>query len=465
MPKLSDQVGEKFDVAIVGGGVVGCALARRLVLEGAKTILIEAASDILAGASKANSAILHTGFDAPVGSLEHAMIRSGYAEYLQIFQELSLPILKAGAMVVAWNDTELAQLQSIYDKARRNGVEDVAILDPHRVGKREPHLAPSCGAVLVPGESLVDPWSTPLAYLKQAVENGGVFRRNAELKRGTFDGRTWHLETSGGQVLADWVANCAGLYGDRVDAILAGTARFAIRPRKGQFVVFDKAARNLLDTIILPVPTERTKGVVLCPTIFGNVLVGPTAEDQDHRDQADVDQSTLELLVATAQRIMPGIAESGVTAIYAGLRPATEQTDYRFFVDPDRRLATLGGIRSTGLTAALGLARHAASAMGLSRTKLDAPKPVTMPNLAEHLPRDWQAIGRDEIVCHCEMVTKREIEAAFQGQLGARDIGGIKRRTRATMGRCQGFYCMARVAALAGEGIVPLATKPEVAHG
>jgi glycerol-3-phosphate dehydrogenase len=296
------------------------------------------------------------------------------------------------------------------------------------------------------------------------VENGGEFRRNAELKRGTFDGRTWHLETSGGEVLADWVANCAGLYGDRVDAILAGTARFAIRPRKGQFVVFDKAARRLLDTIILPVPTERTKGVVLCPTIFGNVLVGPTAEDQQERDKANVDDAILAKLVATAQRIMPGIAESGVTAVYAGLRPATEQSDYRIFVDPDRLLATLGGIRSTGLSAALGLARHAAAAMGLAKSRLEPPKPVTMPNLAEHLPRHWQAIGRDEIVCHCEMVTKREIEAAFQGLLGARDIAGIKRRTRATMGRCQGFYCMARVAALAGDDIVPMATTQKVAH-
>jgi glycerol-3-phosphate dehydrogenase len=210
----SDQIGEKFDVAIVGGGVVGCALARRPVLEGAKTILIEAGSHILAGASRANMAILHTGFDAPAGSLEHAMIRAGYAEYLEISRELNLPILNAGAMVVAWNDAELAQLQSIHDKAKGTGVEDVAFLDRRQVAMSEPHLAPPCGAILVPGECLIDPWSTPLAYLKQAVENGGKFRRNTELRRGTFDGRTWHLETSGGEVLADWVANCAGLYGD-----------------------------------------------------------------------------------------------------------------------------------------------------------------------------------------------------------------------------------------------------------
>jgi glycerol-3-phosphate dehydrogenase len=458
--------GRIFDIAVIGAGVVGCAVARRAALSGASTILIEAASDILAGASKGNSAILHTGFDAPEGSDELALMQAGRAEYLSIRHELNLPLLETGAIVVAWTAEEQHRLEKIAAKGRANGVDDLALLSPADIARREPLLARTQGGVYVPGEHVIDPWSSPLAYVRQALDHGAHFLSNAQLRTASFDDEIWHLETAAAPIKSRHVVNCAGLFGDEVDFLLTGEKRFSIHPRKGQFVVFDKAASVLVRTIILPVPTERTKGVVLCPTIFGNVLIGPTAEDQDDRKRAAVDQATLQTLLETAARLLPALAHMPVTAVYAGLRPASERGEYRLYSDPDRKLVTVGGIRSTGLTAALGIGQYVMRELGSTLSHEFAGESLRppVPNLAEHLPRAWQASGRDEIVCHCEMVTRREILEALEGPLPARDMGGLKRRTRATMGRCQGFYCSARIAQLTLGRLDPSPVTDQVAH-
>lgn len=454
--------GEVLDIVVIGAGVVGAAVARRFTLEGASVALLEKAPDILAGASKGNSAILHTGFDAPEGSLELECMQAGYAEYLLIRESLGLPLLKSGALVVAWTPDELSRLAEIERIGLANGVSDVRRLEAAEVRLLEPNLSHGAlGAVSVPGEHLIDPWSAPLAYVQQAMANGARVIRNCEVLSGAFDGLTWTLQTTTGTIRARTVINCAGLYGDIVDQRLTGGAHFAIKPRKGQFVVFDKAAHELVTSIILPVPNERTKGVVITRTVFGNLLVGPTAEEQDDRETAATDTATLEDLKAVATRIIPALQDMPVTAIYAGLRPATERKEYRVRHDRTRNLLVAGGIRSTGLTAALGIAQHLFKLYTQAQPEPQAlPDPVwpVVPNLAEHCPRDWSAPGHGEIVCHCEMVTRREIEAALTGPLPAGDIGGLKRRTRAGMGRCQGFYCNATLARMTRDALAtPLA--------
>ena len=437
-----------FDVAVVGGGVVGCAVARRFTLQGARVLLLEKGADILSGASKGNSAILHTGFDAPAGSLELACMQAGYAEYLDIREKLGLPLLESGAIVAAWTEEQLAKLPGIIAAAHANGVAEVRAIARDEILRREPELSPNVlGGVLVPGEFLIDPWSAPLAYLLQALENGAEVRRGTEVLSGAFDG-VWRLETSTGEVRAKTVINCAGVYGDVVDERLTGARGFTIKPRKGQFVVFDKAAAKLLRTILLPVPEAHTKGIVLTPTVFGNLLVGPTAEEQDRSGRADTDEAALRMLVDKAVDMLPPLRGMKVTACYAGLRPATEEKSYRVRHEADQNYIVLGGIRSTGLTAALGLAQHAWALYGGTHQAVAAPVWPQAPRLAEFLVRDWQAPGYGEIICHCELVTRREIEAALAGPLPAQDAGGLKRRTRAGMGRCQGFYCHASLAAL-----------------
>jgi glycerol-3-phosphate dehydrogenase len=448
-----------YDVAIIGGGVVGCAVARRLTLDGARVVLVEKGGDILSGASKANSALLHTGFDAPPDSLELSCMQQGYAEYLAIRAELNLPLLETGGMVIAWTQDQQAKLPSILAQAHANGVADARVIDADAIRAREPALDKrALSAVLVPGEHVIDPWSAPLAYLTQAVANGADFRRRTEVIGGRFADGAWSLDTSTGPIAARYVVNCAGLFGDRLEAALLGDASFIIKPRKGQFLVFDKMAARLLRTIILPVPTERTKGVVLARTAFGNVLVGPTAEEQDDREHATVEQETLEGLREAAIAMLPALADMPVNAVYAGLRPASEEKHYRIRRDDERNFLSLGGIRSTGLTAALGLAQYAGgqlAQMGLDTVPLAGPVITPVPNISEIAPRDWQADGHGAMVCHCELVTEREIVAAFATPVPPGDLGGLKRRTRACMGRCQGFYCSAQVAGLSEGHLTP----------
>lgn len=440
------------DIAIIGGGVVGCAVARRMAIEGASVVLVEKAADILDGASKGNSAILHTGFDAPVGTLEWECVQNGYREYLEIHKSLGLPLLKSGALVAAWTEEEEANFSGIMQKGKENSVNDMRLLSKSEILTLEPNLASHIrAAISIPREFVIDPWSAPLAYLTQALENGGQLVCNAGVTGGDFDGKKWLLNTGRGTVKATYVINSAGLYGDILNHDVLGSCDFTIKPRKGQFLVFDKASHKLIRSIILPVPTKRTKGIVLFPTIFGNMTVGPTAEEQESRDDASVDQAVLNKLYAQAVEHIPALKTIPVTATYAGIRSATERQEYRITEDTDRNWITLGGIRSTGLTSALGIARHVHNLLEKQGAGFKTKKNLSVPqvpNLAEHLPRDYETAGYGEIVCHCEMVTRREITAALEGKAPAGNLAGLKRRTRAAMGRCQGFYCFARLAEL-----------------
>lgn len=443
---------KEYDIAVIGGGVVGCAVARRMTLEGAKVILIEKSPDILAGASKGNSAILHTAFDAPENSLELQCMQAGYKEYLDIHQSMNLPLLKTGAILAAWTSEEEAKFEGIIQKAKNNGVNDLQLLTSSEALQKEPNLSSNIlAAIEVPREFVIDPWSAPLAYLTQAVQNGCATSFNTEVLGGDFDGNHWRLETNTETIQATHIVNCAGLYGDILNQNTLGKADFEIRPRKGEFVVFDKAASKLLKNVLLPIPTEVTKGIVIFPTIFGNIAVGPTADEQEGRADASVAKDNLEMLYSFGIDKIPSLKKVPVTATYAGIRPATEKKEYRVSHDVDKHWFTLGGIRSTGLTASLGLAQHVDALFkdqGIGFNKITSPNIPTMPNLAEHLERDWNKQGYEEIVCHCEMVTKREIENTFKSTLPAGSIEGLKRRTRITMGRCQGFYCSARLSEL-----------------
>ncbi len=449
---------ETFDVIIIGAGVVGCALARRFVLEGARVAVVEKASDILDGASKANSAILHTGFDAPTGSLELWCIREGYDEYREIFEPMGLVREETGAFVVGWSDEEAAKLEGIVAKAHGNGVDACRLISGKELLQAEPHLASHAKAgVAVPGECIIDPWSAPYAYLQQGLDNGAEVFLSCAVTGGEFGGGIWQIETSRGRLKARHVINCAGLYGDLVERDVRGTSDFDITPRKGQFVVYDKAAAVLLNAVILPVPTKRTKGVVLFRTVFGNLAVGPTAQDQQARDDASCDQAALAGLMAAGEKMLPGLKAMPVTAIYAGLRPATQFQDYQISADDARNWITVGGIRSTGLSGALGIAKHVYQLYGKTHTALANPVVPRAAMLAQAGPRDWKNAGYGEIVCHCELVTKREIDQALSGPLAARSLQGLKRQSRVTMGRCQGFYCLGRLAEItSGRFDVPL---------
>ena len=442
-----------FDVIIIGAGLVGCAMARQFTLEGASVLILEKGADILDGASKGNSAILHTGFDAPPDSVEQACIADSYKEYLDIRKKLNLPLLKTGALVTAWTEKEEALLAGILAKAHTNGVDDAELITAKASLNKEPNLSSDVKAAIhVPREYVIDPWTTPYVYMLQALQNGAELMRSAEVLSGEFDGESWSIKTNKLTLKGSVVINCAGLYGDKVDALLIKKTAFEIRPRKGQFIVYDKVASQLIDSIILPVPNEITKGVVVVKTIFGNILVGPTAEEQQSRDDASVDKEALESLRQKGEEIIPALAGLPITATFAGIRPATEFKDYCIKNYQDENYISVGGIRSTGLSAALGIAKRVFKDYQ-SFAKHHTPVssviyPQKLSPLAETEIRDWQKEGNEGIVCHCEWVTQREIKQALKGDMPAASLAGLKRRTRVTMGRCQGFYCSAKLSEL-----------------
>ncbi|MFI7390278.1 FAD-dependent oxidoreductase [Streptomyces tendae] len=450
---------EPYDVAIVGAGVVGCAIARRLAHHPElRVALVEAQDDVGQGTSKANTAILHTGFDAVPGSLEARLVREGARDLAAYAVESGIPLERVGALLVAWDEEQLTALPRLAEKAARNECHDTRLLGPAELYAREPHLGPGAlGALHVPGESIICPWTTTLAYATQAVAGGVDLHLDSPVVHAGHADGVHRLSTPRGTLRARRLVNAAGLHADTLDRSL-GHDDFTVTPRRGQLLVHDTFARALVHHILLPVPTALGKGVLVAPTVYGNVLLGPTAEDLDDKRDTGSTAEGLRRLREQGRRILPALLEEEVTAVYAGLRAATEHDDYRIAAHPDQGYVTVGGIRSTGLTASLALAEHVTGLLvgiGLDPGPRRPLEPVRMPQLGEGAPRPHQRpdlVAADPeygtLVCHCERVSRGEIRDALAGPVPPRSLDGLRRRTRARAGRCQGFYCGAAVRAL-----------------
>jgi glycerol-3-phosphate dehydrogenase len=421
-------------------------------------VLVEAGDDVGAGTSKANTAILHTGFDAKPGTLEARLVHRGHALLMEHGPRLGTAIERTGALLVAWSAAELAALDGIAARAAENGYAATRRIAPAELGTLEPALGPGAtGALAVPDEHVICPFTTPLAFATEAVANGVTLRLGTRVTAVASTRDAHRLQTTTGDVEARIVVNAAGLYSDVVDRLF-GHDRFTIMPRRGELVVFDKLARPLVRHTILPVPTATTKGVLVAPTTFGNVVLGPTAEDVHDRDATGTTAAGLASLLAKGERIVPALLGEEVTATYTGLRAATEHGDYQLFVHPDARYVCVGGIRSTGLTASMAIAEHVVEALrdgGLPLARRATFREIRMPNLGDALLRPYADPGRIAanpdygcIVCHCERVTRGEILDAAAAPIPARTLDGLRRRTRAGLGRCQGFYCTAEVTRL-----------------
>ena len=451
------------DVLIAGGGVVGCAIARELTLFDLRVTLLEAGPDVGAGTSKANTALLHTGFDAKPGTLESELVVRGYEQLGRYAERVGIPVERTGALLVAWSEEQLGSLPSIVQQSHANGYEPIRELSAEELYRREPHLgAGALGALEVPDEGIICPFTTPLAFATEAVVAG------CELQRGVAVTGLERLEGGGVLVRAgarEWrtryLVNAAGLRSDELDRML-GHDGFTVTPRRGELIVFDKLSRPLVSHIVLAVPTKITKGVLIAPTVFGNVMLGPTAEDVERKDDTSSTAAGLDYLGSEGRRIMPDLLEHEVTAVYVGLRAATEHTDYQVSIHADDGYACVGGIRSTGLSGSMAIAEHVRGLLedaGLALSpRRGAPVELAMPNIGEAFTRpyaDDERIAADpdygRIVCFCERVTRGEIRDAFASPIPPVDLDGLRRRTRAHMGRCQGFFCAAELTSLLEE--------------
>jgi glycerol-3-phosphate dehydrogenase len=455
-----------YDVAVIGAGIVGSAIARELAGSRLSVALVEAKADVGDGTSKANTAILHTGFDAKPGTLESRLVARGYELLGAYAEQTGIPVERTGALLVAWTNEELEALPALKDKAEANGYRACEIVGAEHVYATVPDLGTGAlGGLSVPGESIICTWTTNLALATDAKRRGADVLTRHKVERVTRSDNGTVLHTTAGDVEARWVVNAAGLGADVIDR-LWGHDRFTVTPRRGELLVFDKLARPRVPLIVLPVPSSKGKGVLVSPTIYGNVMLGPTAEDLTDRSATGTSEAGFDFLLAKGRKLMPGLLDEEVTAAYAGLRAAIDSTDYLIELDAEQSYLLVGGIRSTGLTAGMAIAEHV-TAM-LSEAGLDVgpraelPPPPRMPNLGNATTRPYQDADRiaddpayGTIVCFCERVTAGEIRDAYASELPPVDLGGLRRRTRAMNGRCQGFYCGATVTRCVEQGGVP----------
>jgi L-2-hydroxyglutarate oxidase LhgO len=444
-----------YDIAVIGAGVVGSAIARELSRYQLKVALVESASDVGMGTSKASTAIWHTGFDAKPGTLEATLIRRSYALMDKYMPEANIPHERLGAILIAWNQEQLDSLPALQKKARENGVMDVEIISPEEIYKRESHINQGAlGGLLVPGEGILCTFTVPLAFATQAVLNGTELFLNHSVRSVNQEEDVWVLDAKIAKIRARYIVNAAGLFSDEINAQF-GHTNFTVTPRRGQLIVYDKLARTLVNHILLPVPTSKTKGVLISPTVYGNILLGPTAEDlpAQRKTATQTTADGLNMLMDKGREILPQLLDEEVTATYSGLRAAIEHSDYQIEMHAEQRYLCVGGIRSTGISAAMGIAEYAVkllSGAGLDLKLKDNFKSVKMPTIGQADIRphqDAEMIAKNsqyaEMICHCERVSRGELMDAMNSVIPTTSLDALRRRTRASQGRCQGFNCHA----------------------
>ncbi|MFN8036809.1 MAG: NAD(P)/FAD-dependent oxidoreductase [Acidimicrobiia bacterium] len=442
----------RYDVTIVGGGVVGCALARELARYRVQVLLLERESDVGFGTSKANSGIVHGGHRSPPGTLKGRLEYAGNRRWESLAADLGFGFRRNGDLTVATTDGEVDVLRSLLARGEANGVPGLELWEPPRIRREEPNLAPEIVAALhAPTSAVVNPYEACFALVESACRNGVELRLERAVTGIATDGEGLVLETTRGPVASRFVVNAAGVFADRV-AAFAGTDTFGLRVRKGEEYLLDRRLEGIVRRTIYGCPTPTSKGVLVIPTYDGTVMVGPTAEEVDDREDLTTTAAGAEDVFRRASRLVPGISARDCIAEFAGLRAVADTEDFVIGPTSVRGFVNAAGIQSPGLTAApaiaelvveilrdggLVLEEDTAFVPGIERpVRVAAMSPTELSALAASDPRFAH------VVCRCELVTEGEVAEAMAR--GARTLDGVKFRTRAGMGRCQGGFCTSR---------------------
>jgi glycerol-3-phosphate dehydrogenase len=448
MPLPAHTAGS-FDVAIIGGGVTGCALARELSRYRLRVVLLEAEAEVGFGVSKSNSGIIHSGHQSDASHLKGRFeVRGNELIGLQA-AELGFGFRRIGALIVARNRDEMAGLEDLRRQGEAKGVPGLEIWDAARLRQEEPNLAPTlAGALLSPTTAVINPYEYCFALAESAARNGVEVRTASPVQSITPGDDGLVLGTPAGPVHTRFALNCAGLFSDDV-AALAGVPDFRIRPRKGEEYLLDRRLEGIVRHIVYPLPTAHTKGTLIIPTFDGTIMVGPTADDLDDKHDLATSAAGSEQIFRAVRELCPAIRAEDTIAEFAGLRPAADGGD--FVIGPTRvpGFVNVAGIQSPGLTAAPAIAEYVCDLLRSEGLRLDArddfgptlPAPIRFAALSweeqQHVAQADPLHAR--LVCRCELVTEAEIHAAIDR--GARTLDGLKFRTRAGMGRCQGGFC------------------------
>ena len=476
------------DVIVIGAGVVGTLTARELSRYDLQILVLEAGGDVAEGASKANSAIVHAGFDATPGSNKAKFNVLGNRMFEDVCKELKVPFKRNGSLVLAFSDEERATLEELEKRAAANGVP-VEIIDQKELREREPNVSPAAVAALwAPTGGICCPYQLAFRAAENAAANDVSFVFDAKVEGIERTDSGWTVKCEDGRMFsASCIVNCAGLHSDELNNLVSAT-KYSIQARRGEYLMLDRDEEHSFSATMFQVPSKMGKGILVSPTVDGTVIVGPTAEDIDSKDDKATTYDGLEKVKAGALRTWPGLPLAKVITEFSGLR-AHETTvgDFILGEAPDAPgFFNAVGVESPGLTSAPAIGEHLC---GLVVAKINAGRdsasqaakkaeaeishdvsfwPVTreMPKreLADLIQKE-PAFGR--IICRCEEITEGEIRAAIRARVGARTLDGIKRRTRSSMGRCQGGFCTPRLIELLGEelGLPPeafLASRKKV---
>lgn len=444
-----------YDVAIIGAGISGTCIARELSKFKVKAVLIEKDTDVANGTTKANSAIVHAGYDAKPGTLKAKFNVLGNAMFDQLCEELQVPFKRIGSFVVAFNEEEMKTLQELYEKGLKNGVPDMEIISGEQVLAMEPNLSPSIvGALHAKTGGIVGPWELAIAAAENAADNGVEIKLESQVTNINKIEGGYRIFMGEEQLDTKYVINCAGLYGDEIHNMVAPPA-FKILPRRGQYNIFDKSVGNFVNKVVFPCPNEFGKGVLVAPTVHGNLLVGPDAEDLEDRTALNTTAYGLSFIREHSARTAEKIPFNAIITAFAGLRARPDTGDFIIEeVQEAKGFIDVAGIESPGLTAAPAIAVYVVELLqkiaGFEKKENFNPYRKEVVHFMDLTNEEKAAMIQKDprygrIICRCENITEGEIVDVIKRNAGARTVDGVKRRARPGSGRCQGGFCGPRV--------------------
>lgn len=442
---------QEYDVVVIGGGVIGCSVARFLSKYELKTCVLEKEEDVCSGTSKANSAIVHAGFDAKPNSLKAKFNVKGNRMMGELARELDFEYRQNGSLVICLEGQSKEGLESLLQKGIENGVEGLEIISGEQAREMEPNLSEQVTwALWAPSGGIVCPFGLTIALAENAAVNGVEFRRGEAVKNIKREGNHYRIETEKEEISADFIVNAAGLYADTIHNMVS-KEQISIRPRKGEYCLLDKSAGEVVSHTIFQLPGVYGKGVLVTPTVHGNLLLGPTAVDIDDKECTETTEEGIDLVITTASQGVKAIPMRQVITSFTGLRAHERSDDFLVGEVMDAPgFFDAAGIESPGLTAAPAIGEYLADQIA---EKANAEKKNNFSSCRKGILKlaDMTVEMRDKlikerpeygkIVCRCEQISEGEIIDAIHRPVGAVSMDGVKRRTRAGMGRCQAGFC------------------------
>ena len=443
-----------YDVIIIGGGVVGCAVARELSKYQIKIALLEKTADISNGQSKANTGIIHSGYDAVPGTLKAKYNVLGNRMFDQICGELDVPYEWNHSLIVAFDEADTPKIDELLTRGRKNGVTGLGVIGHDEIMRREPNINPSCvAALLAETGGIVCPYALTIAYAENAASNGVEFFRNVQAQKIERENDSWKITTPVGAFNSKIIVNCAGIHSDEINNMVSEN-KVTIHPRRGEYYLVDKKFSNSFHASIFQVPTNMGKGILVSRTVDGPILVGPTAEDIDGKEETETTTQGLEKAMSGGRLTWPNLPTRAFITNFSGIRAHCDQGDFIVGEAEDApNFFNAVGIESPGLTAspaiALTIAKAIAEKLNAKQNSVFQPIRKAIPRFRELDATSRAALIQENaeyasVVCRCETVTEAEIREAIRRPVGARTVDGIKRRTRAGMGRCQAGFCLPR---------------------